>query len=204
MLPLEGVEFSYGLMQALGIERAVVAGHSAGASIAVDLAIAHPEAVSGLILVSPALTVDSKGFLARADLGQLLRFAATRVLLSTDAPGLNFVRRQIGKRQEEVKRGAMGIYYDEDEVPFAPARFYLPVCGYPHLCSLVAAYKKNEGHQAHYFQRLEQLQEAVNAFAAAKLWSMHLPAYCFFSNAEAFHLSETCTCRYQVKQLRDI
>lgn len=33
----------------------------------------HPGLVRGLVLVSPAISTDTKGFLARADLGQLLR-----------------------------------------------------------------------------------------------------------------------------------
>lgn len=41
------------LLDALGIERAVVAGFSAGARSAVELAIRHPERVSSLLLVVP-------------------------------------------------------------------------------------------------------------------------------------------------------
>lgn len=41
------------------------------------------------------------------------RFLYTRALLSTDGPGLNYVRRQIQKRRVEVQEGRLGIYYDE-------------------------------------------------------------------------------------------
>lgn len=34
----------------------------------------YPERVSGLVLVAPAITTSSRGFLAQADLGQLLRW----------------------------------------------------------------------------------------------------------------------------------
>jgi pimeloyl-ACP methyl ester carboxylesterase len=73
----------------------------------------HPDAVAGLALVSPAVPLSAKGFLARADLGQLLRLAATRALLSAEGPGLNYVRRLVLKRRDELLAGRMGIYYDE-------------------------------------------------------------------------------------------
>jgi pimeloyl-ACP methyl ester carboxylesterase len=44
-----------GLLDALGIEKAVLVGHSAGGSIAVLTALRFPERVSALILVSPAI-----------------------------------------------------------------------------------------------------------------------------------------------------
>ncbi|EFJ44496.1 hypothetical protein VOLCADRAFT_95177 [Volvox carteri f. nagariensis] len=59
----------------------------------------------------------ARGFLARADFGQLLRFAWTRALLSADGPGLNYVRRQVLKRKAELEEGRLGVYLDEREVP---------------------------------------------------------------------------------------
>jgi 3-oxoadipate enol-lactonase len=44
-----------GLLRALGHRRACIVGASFGGAVAIDAAIAHPEAVSSLILVSPAL-----------------------------------------------------------------------------------------------------------------------------------------------------
>lgn len=44
-----------GLLDRLGVERAIVAGVSAGAPSAVELALRHPEKVSALILISPHL-----------------------------------------------------------------------------------------------------------------------------------------------------
>lgn len=85
--PAAGAALGHGLLRSLGVRKAVVVGHSAGAAVAVEMALRHPEAVSALVLVSPAVAVDAKGFLARADLGQLLRFAYTRLLLNTDWPG---------------------------------------------------------------------------------------------------------------------
>ncbi|PNH10844.1 putative hydrolase YugF [Tetrabaena socialis] len=96
---------------------AVLVGHSAGAAVAVETALRYPDRVCGLVLISPAVTTSSRGFLARSDLGQLLRFAWTRALLSSDGPGLNYVRRQVLKRRAEVEAGRLGIYADEREVP---------------------------------------------------------------------------------------
>lgn len=72
-----GVRFTYGLLRALNVDKAFVMGHSAGAGVAVDFAIAHPGSVSGLILAAPFLPTDEKGFLARLDAGQLLRWVMT-------------------------------------------------------------------------------------------------------------------------------
>ena len=44
-----------GLLDALGIERAVLVGNSAGGTAAVQIALAYPERVEALILVSPAV-----------------------------------------------------------------------------------------------------------------------------------------------------
>lgn len=44
-----------GLMDALGIDRAVLVGSSSGGTVALQLADQHPERVAGLVLVSPAV-----------------------------------------------------------------------------------------------------------------------------------------------------
>jgi 3-oxoadipate enol-lactonase len=48
----------YGLLQALGLERAVVGGLSLGGSLGLALALAHPEAVEALILADTAERFD--------------------------------------------------------------------------------------------------------------------------------------------------
>jgi pimeloyl-ACP methyl ester carboxylesterase len=57
--PQEQAGFVIALMRALGYERAVLVGNSAGGAIALDTALRYPDAVQGLVLVSPAL--DSHG-----------------------------------------------------------------------------------------------------------------------------------------------
>ncbi|KAG2487620.1 hypothetical protein HYH03_013759 [Edaphochlamys debaryana] len=97
--------------------RAVLVGHSAGASVAVEAAMRHPEQVAGLVLVCPAVSTEERGFLARADLGQLLRFAWVRALLGADGPGTQYIRRQIRRRRAEVEAGRLGVYADESNLP---------------------------------------------------------------------------------------
>lgn len=47
-----------GVMDALGIERAVLVGHSMGGNVAAHLALSHPERVSRLVLVSASILSD--------------------------------------------------------------------------------------------------------------------------------------------------
>jgi pimeloyl-ACP methyl ester carboxylesterase len=49
------VEQAIGMMDALGMERAILVGNSAGGSLAMQIALAHPERVEGLILAAPAV-----------------------------------------------------------------------------------------------------------------------------------------------------
>jgi pimeloyl-ACP methyl ester carboxylesterase len=54
--PFSFVEDARALLDELGIERAAVVGNSFGGRVAIDLALAHPERISALLLVAPALT----------------------------------------------------------------------------------------------------------------------------------------------------
>lgn len=51
------IALTVGLMDALGVERAILVGNSAGGTLAMELALAHPGRVQALILVAPAVYV---------------------------------------------------------------------------------------------------------------------------------------------------
>lgn len=61
-----------GLMQALGIERATVVGHSMGSFIAQTVAIQYPERVEKLVLVGSATVAGNEGVLGLRDAVQTL------------------------------------------------------------------------------------------------------------------------------------
>ncbi len=53
--PEAQVDLLFGLMDALGIERAVLVGNSAGGTVSLNAALANPERVQGLVLVDAAV-----------------------------------------------------------------------------------------------------------------------------------------------------
>jgi pimeloyl-ACP methyl ester carboxylesterase len=53
--PQGQVELTLGLMDELGVDKAVLVGNSAGGSVATQVALEHPERVAGLILVDAAI-----------------------------------------------------------------------------------------------------------------------------------------------------
>jgi pimeloyl-ACP methyl ester carboxylesterase len=56
------VNILFGLLDHLGIQKAVLAGYSAGGAIAVQAAVQHPERVTGLVLEDPAIFGQGHGF----------------------------------------------------------------------------------------------------------------------------------------------
>jgi pimeloyl-ACP methyl ester carboxylesterase len=72
------------LMEALGIERAVLVGHSAGGAIAALVALSHPERVEALVLEAPAVEANLAPtwvqWLARTPQGRYLGPLAARAL----------------------------------------------------------------------------------------------------------------------------
>lgn len=53
-LPEKQAEFIEALLAQLGIERAIIAGHSLGGSVAAALAVNHPARAAGLVFIAPA------------------------------------------------------------------------------------------------------------------------------------------------------
>lgn len=66
--PFASVDDLAAVMKAAGIQHATLVGSSAGGGIAVDFALAHPDAVDGLVLVGPWISgfKPSAGFIARS------------------------------------------------------------------------------------------------------------------------------------------
>jgi pimeloyl-ACP methyl ester carboxylesterase len=66
--PFASVDDLAAVMKAAGVARATLVGSSAGGGIAVDFALAHPEAVDGLVLAGPWVSgfKPSAGFIARS------------------------------------------------------------------------------------------------------------------------------------------
>ncbi|HOU14679.1 MAG TPA: alpha/beta hydrolase [Anaerolineae bacterium] len=60
--PEAQIACTIGLMDALGIERAVLIGNSAGGTVALATALAHPERVSALVLVDAAIYTGGNRF----------------------------------------------------------------------------------------------------------------------------------------------
>lgn len=91
------LEIAIALMDGLGIDRATVVGHSAGAEVAAALALEHPARVDTLVLESPALDTGP-GALAR--------------LLAATPQGQRVVR-FVGRRaSERVDQLLESAYYD--------------------------------------------------------------------------------------------
>ena len=95
--PTAQADLTVALMDQLGMQRAVVVGHSAGAGVAVLVAARHPERVSGLVLEDPAVVVNggTPGWIA-----PLLRTLQARRV------GPLFVRRFAGAGSDSLIRGA--------------------------------------------------------------------------------------------------
>jgi pimeloyl-ACP methyl ester carboxylesterase len=66
--PFASVDDLSAVMKAAGVEHATLVGSSAGSGIAVDFALAHPDAVDGLVLAGPWISgfKPSAGFIARS------------------------------------------------------------------------------------------------------------------------------------------
>lgn len=110
-------KLALGLAQKLGISQVIPVGHSQGALVAMEMYKLSPDSVAGLIFVAPALpgTSNNSSWTRRVGLGRQLQFLYTRALLNSDGPGLQYVRRQIRQRAEEVRNGGkLGVFADEE------------------------------------------------------------------------------------------
>jgi pimeloyl-ACP methyl ester carboxylesterase len=101
--PEAAADLTVALMDALGVESAVLVGHSAGGAIALETALRHPERVRALVLVAPAVyDGGSPGWIR-----PLLRLPQVRRL------GPLFVRRLLPRVGVQ---GVLSAWYDPDLV----------------------------------------------------------------------------------------
>ena len=122
-----GAALGVALVQHLSARSVVLVGHSAGAGVALKIADMLPRGtVQGIVLVAPAVPASGDdGFMAKADLGSLLRIGATRAVLALDGPGLAFVRDSVAKRAADVKATRRIGYAGNKPAPQAAVDAYL-------------------------------------------------------------------------------
>ena len=120
-------ELTLKVMSALGVERAALLGHSAGAPVALDAALLDPPRCAALLAIAPAVFVgdapegeadsedpetktgslnSSGGGGLKLPLDRALRFAWFRFLVSQNGPGLNVVRGSVRRQTAAVESGA--------------------------------------------------------------------------------------------------
>lgn len=117
-------ELTLKVMSALGVERAALLGHSAGAPVALDAALLDPPRCAALLAIAPAVFVGdapegedvdesetkkktgSSGGGLKLPLDRALRFAWFRFLVSQNGPGLNVVRGSVRRQTTAVESGA--------------------------------------------------------------------------------------------------
>jgi pimeloyl-ACP methyl ester carboxylesterase len=118
--PEAQVAYTLGLLDAYGLERAILVGHSAGGSLALQVALAAPERIAGLVLVSPAVYEG----------GGAPRWL--RPLLSTpqlDRLGPLLMRSLAGEPGDDFLRSA---YYDPNALDAADEAAYRRALGVEH------------------------------------------------------------------------
>ena len=118
-------ELTLKVMSALGVERAALLGHSAGAPVALDAALLDPPRCAALLAIAPAVFVGDvpegedvdesetktgskkkSGGGLKLPLDRALRFAWFRFLVSQNGPGLNVVRGSVRRQTTAVESGA--------------------------------------------------------------------------------------------------
>ncbi len=93
--PPAQLDLTLGLLDALDTEKVVLVGHSAGGAVAVGFALAHPERVSGLVLVGPILRSGGPPTWVRGvfNTPQATRIGPTIMRQFGEEPGLELLRR---------------------------------------------------------------------------------------------------------------
>lgn len=108
-----GARLAGQLLDALGIETAVLCGHSMGAAVAMEMLRMRPQQVAGLILVSPALPAWPDAFRRSMTVGQQLQSLARLALMRSDTAGLVYVRNMLTKQAARVAEQGTGVHHDK-------------------------------------------------------------------------------------------
>lgn len=98
-------EFVAGFLDELGVEKAIFAGHSMGASVVAHFATLYPERVDGLVLVDGAVSIDDEGS-SFDPLSLLIQFAPARQWARI------IMRWQLN--EEQVTDRLLTAYYDPE------------------------------------------------------------------------------------------
>lgn len=106
-----GAKHGLALLDKLGLGEVVLVGHSAGAPVALELAALAPERVKGLVLIAPAVFLDSP--LANASLSTYVNLAYTQAMLRIPGVNVNFIRAQILEMKAAVETQRQIGYYDK-------------------------------------------------------------------------------------------
>ncbi len=136
------------LLNAEGVQQAVLAGHSLGAQVALYFAARHPKRVAGLTLIDPVYRPALRGPLAWAGrLSSLLRIAAALLRLLNR---LGLRRRQLPLRDlralDEATRAALAQSGEQDDIV---RRYTSPLADLKYFPT------------AHYFQELVEVTRSL-------------------------------------------
>lgn len=107
-----GAKQGLALLDQLGLTGDVILiGHSAGAPVALELAALAPERVKGLVLIAPAVFLDSP--LANASLSTYVNLAYTQAMLRIPGVNVNFIRGEILKMKAAVENSRQIGFFDK-------------------------------------------------------------------------------------------
>lgn len=143
-------EYIYGFMQAKGIQKAVIIGHSMGGQAAVLLQLAHPEAVEALVLVAPSggdmyVTSGLNWIGSR----QYVRRSVTTMSRIAGAPYKGFERVVWEYLQRDGKKGYVSsLVYDANSYPTkeylqGEIKYYYSFMNSPEFPKFVKAIRKS-------------------------------------------------------------
>jgi len=177
------------VLDALGIERVTVVGHSAGGCVAAILTADHPERVDRTVFIGHGIAMDPIQIVPlMPGLGEIRmartaifsdvfspeherRLTAAYAIRGTRAALLTFLRRQytidglrlVSGTYEDIRRPVLQVHGTEDaSIPIAAARRLSPRLGESHFLPV-----EGVGHDVH-VEAPVQLAEAIEEFVSGR------------------------------------